>query len=184
VELRLAAGGAVELRCGRLSPGWLEAGRLRPLSLDPQGWWRSGDAGRRGPEGLELLGRLDGAIHSGGETVFPEQLEQRLLAEAAAAGLPLQAVLLLAVEDAEWGQRLVALVRPRPAADAADLLARLPGFCATWAPAERPRRWLLCPQLAPTPLGKWQRGRWQRWLRALEAGHSDHSTRADEHLQR
>ena len=24
---------------------------------------------------LEVLGRLDGALHSGGETVFPEQLE-------------------------------------------------------------------------------------------------------------
>jgi o-succinylbenzoate---CoA ligase len=182
VELRLAAGGAVELRCARLTPGWLEAGRLLPLPLAPDGWWRSGDAGRLGPQGVELLGRLDGAIHSGGETVFPEQLEQRLT--AAAAGLPLQAVLLLAVEDREWGQRLVALVRPRPAADGAALLAHLRQLAATWAPAERPRRWLLCPALAPSPLGKWQRGRWQRWLQALEAGHNPVDSGADEHLQR
>jgi o-succinylbenzoate---CoA ligase len=188
VELRLAAGGALELRCGRLSPGWLEAGRLRPLPLDRRGWWPSGDAGRLGPEGLELLGRLDGAIHTGGETVFPEQLEQRLLAAAAAAGLPLQAVLLLAVPDREWGQRLVALVRPRPAAKAAErsavLLAGLEQLVARWAPAERPRRWLLCPALAPSALGKWQRGHWQRWLQALEAGHTLGDASADEHLQR
>lgn len=190
VELRCAAsagvapGGGVELRCGRLSPGWLEAGRLRPLPLGPDGWWRSGDAGRLGPDGLELLGRLDGAIHSGGETVFPEQLEQRLLAEAAAAALPLQAVLLLGVADAEWGQRLIALVRPRSAADGAALLQRLQGLSADWAPAERPRRWLLCPELGPSSLGKWKRGYWQRWLQALEAGHSPVDSGVDEHLQR
>ncbi|MGB5135724.1 MAG: o-succinylbenzoate--CoA ligase, partial [Prochlorococcaceae cyanobacterium] len=147
-------------------------------------WWRSGDAGRLGTGGLELLGRLDGAIHSGGETVFPEQLEQRLTAAAAVAHLPLQAVLLLAVADREWGQRLVALVRPCEPQQGAGLLPRLQHICADWAPAERPRRWLLCPQLAPSPLGKWQRARWQRWLTALEAGHADLSACADEHLQR
>jgi O-succinylbenzoic acid--CoA ligase len=185
VELRcVAPAGAVELRCGRLSPGFLEAGELRPLPRDGQGWWRSGDAGRLGADGLELRGRLDGAIHSGGETVFPEQLEQRLSAAAAVADLPLQAVLLLGLDDPEWGQRLVALVRPGAGADGAALLARLEQLCAGWAPAERPRRWLLCPQLAPSPLGKWQRGRWRRWLLALEANHIDPGLTADEHLQR
>ncbi|MCP9926709.1 AMP-binding protein [Cyanobium sp. CH-040] len=185
VELRCSGPeAAVELRCGRLVPGWLEAGQLRPLPRDGEGWWRSGDAGRLGPQGLDLLGRLDGAIHSGGETVFPEQLEQRLTEAAAAADLPLRAVLLLGVDDREWGQRLVALVRAEAGADGAALQARLERICAGWAPAERPRRWLLCPELAPSPLGKWQRGRWQRWLMSLEAGHADVRHRADEHLQR
>ena len=76
-----------------LALGWLESGGLRPLPLTAAGWWRSGDAGRLGPAGLELLGRLDGALSSGGETVFPEQLEARLQAEAHAQGLPLAAVL-------------------------------------------------------------------------------------------
>jgi O-succinylbenzoic acid--CoA ligase len=70
---------------GRLALGWLESGGLRPLPLTADGWWRSGDAGRIGLAGLQLLGRLDGALSSGGETVFPEQLEARLQAEAAAA---------------------------------------------------------------------------------------------------
>jgi O-succinylbenzoic acid--CoA ligase len=93
-------------------------------------------------------------------------------------------VLLLGLDDPEWGQRLVALVRPGAGADGAALLARLEQLCAGWAPAERPRRWQLCPQLAPSPLGKWQRGRWRRWLLALEANHIDPGLTADEHLQR
>jgi O-succinylbenzoic acid--CoA ligase len=173
-ELRFGPDGAVEVRSGRLSPGWLENGRLLPLPRSTDGWWRSGDAGRLGAAGLELLGRLDGAIHSGGETVFPEQLEAQLLALAQAAGLPLQAVLLVPVEDPDWGQRLVALVRAELVPSGRelawpDLQRQLQQLCEPWAPSERPTRWLPCPELAPTPLGKWQRSRWRDWMDELGA---------------
>ena len=174
VRLRIAPGSAaVELDCGRLSPGWLAAGRLQPLPRSADGWWRSGDGGRLEPAGLQVLGRLDGALHSGGETVFPEQLEQRLQQSARQEGLPLRWVLLLARDDPEWGQRLEALVCPSAEAGGEgqrrQLLTRLAGICADWAPAERPLRWHLCPELAPSPLGKWERGRWRAWLDGLEA---------------
>jgi len=120
----------LEVRTARLSPGWLEAGRLCPLPRDGEGWWRSGDA-----------------------------------------ALPLEAVLLLGLPDAEWGARLVALVRPGPEADAAALIRALETITARWWPAERPRRWLICPFLAPTAAGKWERARWRQWLQeAIRAG--------------
>jgi O-succinylbenzoic acid--CoA ligase len=166
VRLRIdAPTGAVEVATDRLSPGWIgDSGALEPLPRTVDGWWRSGDAGRFGAAGLELLGRLDGAINSGGETVFPEQLEARLQAEAAARGLPLAAVLLLGVEEPPWGQRLVALVRAEAGADSAALLAALPRLVAGWPPAERPLAWWPCPELAVNAAGKWQRGPWREWL--------------------
>lgn len=169
VEMRLeAATGALEVHTARLSPGWLEGGQLFSLPCDGEGWWRSGDAGRLEAGALTVLGRLDGAIHSGGETVFPEQLEQRLQQQAIAAGLPLTAVLLLAESDPEWGERLVALVRPGDSGtnEAASLLQALGALAAAWPAPERPRRWLLCPALAPSAAGKWERGLWRRWLQA------------------
>ncbi len=170
VELRLGAEQAVEVRSERLSPGWLEAGRLQPLPRAADGWWRSGDAGRLRPSGLELLGRLDGAIHSGGETVFPEQLEQRLAQLAQAAGLRLEALLLLPIDDPNWGQRLVALVRPSSTQQGwEELQLALQQICDSWPPAERPGRWLRCPELAPAELGKWQRNHWRAWVDQLEA---------------
>ncbi|MFO7627938.1 MAG: o-succinylbenzoate--CoA ligase, partial [Prochlorococcaceae cyanobacterium] len=174
---------AIAVRSGRLSPGWLENGVLQPLP-QREGWWVSGDAGALAPAGLSVLGRLDGAIHSGGETVFPELLEARLLGAAAAAGLPIEAVLLLAEPHPVWGERLVALVRgSQPEGGVVDsperLLAALAALTAHWLPAERPSRWLLCAELAPTPEGKFQRGEWQRWLLG-QAGSPSGGVRAAE----
>ena len=171
VKLRLdAASGAVELQADRLSPGFLENGVVQPLPRTAEGWWRSGDGGELIAEGLRIRGRLDGAICSGGETVFPEQLEARLLEAATQRNLPLEAVLLLPEADSEWGERLVALVRAQAGMAAPALIPALQQLVGPWPPAERPRRWLHCPELAPTATGKWQRGRWQAWMQSLEAG--------------
>jgi O-succinylbenzoic acid--CoA ligase len=113
---------------------------------------------------LTGLGRLDGALQSGGETVFPEELEGRLVAAAQGRGLPLEAVVLLGEAEAEWGERLLALVRPQSGADGAVLIAALEEITATWRPADRPRRWRLCGELAPNAAGKWERSRWRRWF--------------------
>lgn len=174
VRLRLApADGAVEVATERLAAGFLGEAGLEPLPLAQGRWWRSGDRGRLDHQGaLQILGRLDGAIHSGGVTVFPDQLGLRLQAEARRARLPLEAVLLLPRVDPPWGQRLVALVRPEPGVDGEALLQALRDLVLPWPAAERPRRWWLCPELAPGVAGKWDRARWQRWLepRAMTPG--------------
>lgn len=175
--LRIDPGsGAVQVCAASLAAGEHRDGRFLPLALDG-GWWSSGDLGRWGEAGgLELLGRLDGAINSGGETVFPEQVEAQLVAAARARGLPLRHLLLLGEADPLWGERLVALVRAETDAMAASgdpaallmaselLIPCLQELVAAFPPSQRPRRWLACPELAPSALGKWQRRQWQAWL--------------------
>lgn len=197
VELALEGdSGAVAVRTARVSPGWFEAGRLHPF-IDTEGWWRSGDAGSWGPRSpgtdsgvltqrqpatgatggpdrsLLIHGRLDGAIHSGGETVFPEQVRQRLLDLILQAGLPVIELLVLGEPDLPWGERLVALVRwdgqrlaASDHAEEAQLLRRLAKLAETLAPSQRPRQWLPCPMLTSSDSGKWQLARWREWLRS------------------
>lgn len=133
----------------------------------------------RGPGSLIIHGRLDGAIHSGGETVFPEQVRQQLLAWIEAAQLPVQELLLLGMPDPQWGEQLVALVRPiasepacgsrpgvdhQPLAAPMELLDRLAELARRLPPPLRPRRWLPCPELETSATGKWERQRWQAWV--------------------
>ena len=74
----------------------------------------SGDLGRFDSEGrLFVVGRDDEMIVSGGENVYPIEVEKILtghddVSEAAVLG----------VDDAEYGQRLVAFVVLNPGADA------------------------------------------------------------------
>jgi O-succinylbenzoic acid--CoA ligase len=166
VQLRAEPGSrALQIKAASLALGMLQQGELQPLPLD-QGWWSSGDRAELGVEGWQLLGRLDGAIHSGGETVFPEQVVQRLLTLARAQGLPVEELLLLPEPDPLWGERLVALVRPAAGVDAGEaaLWQSLQTLALTLPPSQRPRRWLLCPELQRSPLGKWERRRWGQWL--------------------
>jgi fatty-acyl-CoA synthase len=78
-----------------------------------RGLLASGDLGRFDSSGrLTIVGREDDMIVSGGENVYPVEVEDLLLAhpavaDAAVAGVP----------DAEFGQGLVAFVVPRPGAD-------------------------------------------------------------------
>ncbi len=169
-QLRLdPATGALQIKAASLAEGCLLHGELQPLALT-HGWWTSGDRALLAPEGLQLKGRLDGAISSGGETVFPDQVELRLLQLSRAADLPLAELLLLAEPDPLWGERLVALVKPAAAgrAEAEQLRQRLEELAQGLPPSQRPRRWLLCPELERTALGKWQRSRWRNWLTAVE----------------
>ena len=143
--------GVLEIRTPVLSPGFLVEGRLLPLPLD-NGWWRTTDSACLGPQGLQVSGRMDGAINSGGETVFPEEIESCLV------GLDgLEAVLVVGVEDGRWGQRLVGLYRGTVSVEVLETaLSRRP-------PAERPKQWIHCPRLAPNAQGKWERCRWRGW---------------------
>jgi acyl-CoA synthetase (AMP-forming)/AMP-acid ligase II len=74
------------------------------------GWYRTGDGGRLDEEGyLYLTDRIKDMIVTGGENVYPVEVETVLrehpaVADCAVYGLP----------DAHWGERVCAAVELRP----------------------------------------------------------------------
>ena len=79
-----------------------------PLVLNPglDGWRETGDLGRfDAHDYLHVLGRADSMIVSGGENVYPHELE-----EALSQHPQVIEVAVLAVDDEEFGERLVAAV--------------------------------------------------------------------------
>ncbi|MDQ1334115.1 MAG: long-chain acyl-CoA synthetase [Thermodesulfobacteriota bacterium] len=86
-------------------------------------WFRSGDIGQMDDHGyLYIVDRLKDMIISGGENVYPRDIEEVLYSlpeveECTVIGLP----------DKEWGERVTALIIPKPGMtiDATDLATRL-----------------------------------------------------------
>jgi acyl-CoA synthetase (AMP-forming)/AMP-acid ligase II len=89
-------------------------------TLSGQGWINTGDLAYRDKDGdLMLCGRVDDMIVSGGENVYPIQLEQVLLQHP-----ELDAVAVIGVPDPEFGQRLKAVVVVKPGAPSDEAALR------------------------------------------------------------
>lgn len=137
------------LRCYRSGPD----ARTDRDPRDRNGWFPTGDLGRFGTDGrLSVHGRAGDLIITGGENVWPEQVERVLathpdVADVAVAGQP----------DPEWGHKVVAYVVPGPQAPDLQSLrdhlrAELPAYCA-------PRELVLLTEIPRTALGKITRHR-------------------------
>jgi fatty-acyl-CoA synthase len=145
VELRLGPGGEICVRSPFLMDGYFGDAEATAAAFD-DGWYRTGDLGALDADGcLRVVGRLKDVIRSGGESVSPAEVEAAL---AGCAGV--REVAVVGVADAEWGERVCAVVVAEPgAAPTLDALrahceGRLAGF-------KRPRRLVLLPELPRTP---------------------------------
>jgi long-chain acyl-CoA synthetase len=93
--------------------------------LSDDGWFRTGDAGWIDPEGyLFLHDRIKDMIVSGGENIYPAEVENALLAHAAVSDAAV-----IGVPDEKWGETVKAIVVRSPGASdhdeglAADIIA-------------------------------------------------------------
>ncbi len=90
------------------------------------GWLHTGDLARCDPEGYYfIVGRLKDVIISGGENIYPAEVESVLAAHPAVAE-----VALIGVPDVKWGETPRAVVAPRPGADRDRRASRLRGPAA------------------------------------------------------
>lgn len=80
-----------------------------------QRWLLTSDLGRVGPDGtVEVLGRVDDVMISGGKNICPQAVEEVLLS---ASGV--REACVVGLEDPHWGQAVAALIVPAPRADIA-----------------------------------------------------------------
>jgi O-succinylbenzoic acid--CoA ligase len=113
VRVRTDAAGRIELGGATLMRGYRFDPDATAEAFTDDGWLRTRDAGTIDEAGrLRVAGRIDDAITTGGEKVWPRDVE------AAIAPHPkIAEVLVVGRPDAEWGERLVAVVVPREPAD-------------------------------------------------------------------
>lgn len=162
-EAAAPAAGSIRVRGPMLFDGYLGSEPGAPLErpFDGDGWFDTGDLGVLDVSGgLRVLGRRSDRILTGGENVAPNEVESAVLEWPGVA-----AVCVVGVEDAEWGERVGAVVVGSSAFEAErglvglerHLRERLAGF-------KRPRRWRVVDRLPVAPSGKVDRQACRRLL--------------------
>jgi len=136
-----------------ITPGYFNRPEATAEAFAEPGWLRSGDLGQQDDEGYYyIVGRLKDMYISGGENVYPAEVENLLaghpdLLEAAVVGVP----------DERWGEVGCAYLLPRPGhtVPAAEDLARwLRGQLAAY---KLPRQFVTVSEFPRTAAGKIQK---------------------------
>lgn len=165
----------VELRTDEQGQLWVRSPTLLRCyrdGSDPKtadGWYPTGDAGVVDGTGiLRVDGRLDDAIVTGGEKVWPARLERRI---AELAGV--ESVAVTGRPHPEWGHEVVALIevdRRRPDVSLervkAHVREELPAYYA-------PRAVVVVDELPRTPFGKVRRSALAALCRGVEGDPTD-----------
>ncbi|WP_167762295.1 AMP-binding protein [Blastococcus sp. CT_GayMR20] len=139
--------GEVWTRSAQNSPGYFGLPAETAELLTPDGWLRTGDGGHLDDDGyLFLTDRVKDLIISGGENVYPAEVETVLrtnpaVADVAVFGLP----------DERWGEVVAAAVVPRGSVSPDDLIAFTDGLLAGY---KRPRTVRIVDELPRNAAGK------------------------------
>jgi len=151
--------GRVALR-GRIPQGYYNDPEKTAETFVESGghrWVLTGDMATVDDDGtITLLGRGSGCINTGGEKVFPEEVEATLKAHG-----DVYDVLVVGVDDERWGQRVVAIVQlvggAEPDADALIAFGR-----ERMAGYKVPKQVVFVPEVQRSPAGKadyrWAKG--------------------------
>ena len=114
---------------------------------------------------IQILGRRDSAINSGGETIFPEDIEMELMKIISKNQIPIKDIFVLGVSDKKWGQRLVALTKfKEKEINRYPIISLLTDLIEDWHPSKKPLNWYDCPKLSRNINKKWEIKKWHDWI--------------------
>ncbi len=104
--------GEVRVRTKAMMKGyWRDEAATQAVLID--GWFKTGDAGCLDEDGyLYIRDRVKDMIVSGGENIYPAEVENAIFSHPAVAD-----VAVIGVPDAKWGEAVKALVVRKPAAE-------------------------------------------------------------------
>jgi long-chain acyl-CoA synthetase len=123
-------------------------------------WFRSGDVGVLDKDGyLYIVDRIKDMIITGGENVYPREVEEILYTRNEVEGCAV-----VGVPDKEWGERVTAFITPKPGQKVAP--EELKTFLKTrLSPFKVPKEYIILNELPKSPAGKiLKRELKKRWI--------------------
>jgi O-succinylbenzoic acid--CoA ligase len=147
------APGRIRLRGPMLAAGYLGASDADAARFTSDGWFVTDDLGRvtHDADGslLTMLGRADAVINTGGVKVDPVAVEMLLRGDPTVAD-----AVVVGVPNAEWGERVVAIVVPAVPADPPTLKHLRAVVSAALPAAHEPREVRSVDRIARDAMGK------------------------------
>jgi long-chain acyl-CoA synthetase len=105
-EVRLGERGEIQVRGAAPLPGYWNDPEATARSLTADGFYRTGDVGTLGADGyLTIVDRLSDLVITGGENVYPAEVEAVLAGHPAVAD-----VAVIGIPDERWGETVHAIV--------------------------------------------------------------------------
>lgn len=125
-EVRLGERGEIQVRGAAPLPGYWNDPQATARALTADGFYRTGDVGTIDADGyLTIIDRLKDLVITGGENVFPAEVEAVLARHPAVAD-----VAVIGIPDDRWGETVHAVVVAAPEFDAPGLDT---GGLVSWA---------------------------------------------------
>jgi 2-furoate---CoA ligase len=117
------------------------------------GWYLTGDLATEDGDGdLWVSGRVDDMINSGGENLYPDEIEAALVRCPAVS-----AVVVVGLPDDRWGQAVTAFVVPARGFAAERAVHQLSAYAASGSglpSLKRPKRYIAIEQIPTSAVGK------------------------------
>ena len=144
--------GEIEVRGPHVFAGYINRPDATAEAFSPDGWFRTGDLGSLSADGyFTITGRARELIISGGENVYPREVEDTLATHPAVAE-----VAVLGAPDNDLGEQVVAVIVPKAGESprAEDIIAYCRERLASY---KKPRRVIFVESLPRNALGKVQK---------------------------
>jgi len=149
INVRINAKNLIEIKTERIGKEVSQSSKIKDFN-NVDGWWQSGDIGKKftknNKEYLIVYGRIDNTINSGGEIVFLDLIEKRIINFINDEKLPIENFKFEKINDILWGQKYRILLKFKENIKTKNLLKtikKLEYFSDTFQKFEKPFEWIV-----------------------------------------
>ncbi len=149
IKVRINEKNLIEIKTERIGKEVSQSSKISDFK-NYEGWWESGDIGKKftknNKEYLIVYGRVDNTINSGGEIIFLDLIQQRILDFITKEDLPIENFKFEKINDNIWGERYRILINFKENTENKNLfksIKKLEDFSDSFQKFEKPFEWLV-----------------------------------------